>query len=288
MTAASRSDDLPGRQVALITGAGRGIGRELAVRLAGRGWDLGLTARSAGELAVTADLVRGAGAREVTVPGDVSQSSHVEAFCSVVESGLGHIEVLVNNAAVTGAYAPILEADPEEWWHVQEVNVRAPMMFCRRVVPSMVEQGHGYVININSLDCSRPTRTGASAYSVSKTALRRMTEILALQLDGAGVVVVDLSPGMVRTAMGGGRPDAAMIPPEAWVGPSVAADKVEQILSGRYDVLHGRFLHAKDDLDVLVAAVTEQPDARLLRLIPAGQYDQIISYGAMTTHRAPR
>ena len=135
-----------------------------------------------------------------------------------------------------------------------------------------------------------PARPGPAPplYSVSKTALRRMTEILALQLEGTGVVVVDLSPGMVRTAMGGGRPDAAMIPPEAWVGPSVAADKVEQILSGRYDVLHGRFLHAKDDLDVLVAAVTEQPDARLLRLIPAGQYDQIISYGAMTTHRAPR
>ncbi len=88
--------------------------------------------------------------------------------------------------------------------------------------------------------------------------------------------------------MGGGRPDAAMIPPEAWVGPAVAADKVEQILSGRYDVLHGRFLHAKDDFDVLVAAVTDQPDARLLRLIPAGEEDQIISYGAMTTHRAPR
>ena len=280
--------DLPDRQVALITGAGRGIGRELAVRLAGLGWDLGLTARSADELAVTADLVRVAGAREVTVPGDVSEPGHVEAFCSAVESGLGHIEVLVNNAAVTGEYAPIVESDPENWWHVQEINVRAPMMFCRRVVPSMVDRGRGYVININSLDCSRPARTGAPAYSVSKTALRRLTEILALQLDGTGVVVVDLSPGMVRTAMGGSRPDAGVIPPEAWIDPSQAADKVEQIVSGRYDSLHGRFLHARDDLDTLVAAVTAQPDARLLRLVPAGEDDPIISYGAMTTHRATR
>ena len=109
-----------------------------------------------------------------------------------------------------------------------------------------------------------------------------------MQLEGTGVVVLDLSPGMVRTAMGGSRPDADQIPPEAWVDATVAGDKVEQILSGRYDSLHGRFLHAKDDLDAVVAAVAVQPDARLLRLVPAGEDDPIISYTAMTTHRAPR
>jgi 3-oxoacyl-[acyl-carrier protein] reductase len=278
----------PDRQVALITGAGRGIGRELACRLARLGWDLGLTARSANELAATAELVRAAGAREVTVGGDVSQPDHVEAVCSAVETGLGPIELLVNNAAVTGEYEPISESDPAAWWRVMEINTRAPLMFARRLVPAMVDRGRGYVININSLDCSRPTRAGAPAYSVSKTALRRLTELLALQLEGTGVVVLDLSPGMVRTAMGGSRPDADQIPPEAWVDAAVAADKVEQILSGRYDSLHGRFVHARDDLDALVAMVAVQPDARFLRLVPAGEEDPIISYAAMTTHRAPR
>jgi 3-oxoacyl-[acyl-carrier protein] reductase len=280
--------DPPNTQVALITGAGRGIGRELAVRLAPVGWDVGLTARSADELAVTAGLVREAGAREVTVPGDVSRPEHVEAVCSAVEEGLGPVSVLVNNAAVSGEYGAILECDPEMWWHVQEINARAPFLFCHRLVPSMVERGEGYVINVNSLDCSRPTRAGAPAYSVSKTALRRFSELLALQLEGTGVVVVDLSPGMVRTAMGGSRPDADMMPPEAWLDPSVAADKVEQIVSGRYDRLHGRFLHARDDLDTVLAALALQPEARLLRLVPAGEDDPIISYGAMTTHRATR
>jgi 3-oxoacyl-[acyl-carrier protein] reductase len=278
----------PDRQVALITGAGRGIGRELACRLARLGWDLGLTARSANELAATAELVRAAGAREVTVGGDVSQPDHVEAVCLAVETGLGPIELLVNNAAVTGEYEPISESDPAAWWRVMEINTRAPLMFARRLVPAMVDRGRGYVININSLDCSRPTRAGAPAYSVSKTALRRLTELLALQLEGTGVVVLDLSPGMVRTAMGGSRPDADQIPPEAWVDAAVAADKVEQILSGRYDSLHGRFVHARDDLDALVAMVAVQPDARFLRLVPAGEEDPIISYAAMTTHRAPR
>ena len=275
----------PNNQVALVTGAGRGIGRELAQRLAKLGWDVGMTARSADELAVTAGLIRAEGRREVSLAGDVSDPVHVEAVCSAVEDGLGPVDVLVNNAAIAGEYGPIVETQPEDWWHVIEVNVRAPFMFCQRLVPAMVSRGQGYVVNINSLDCSRPARDGSSAYSVSKSALRRMTEILAMQVEEAGVIVVDLSPGLVRTAMGGSRPDADQLPAEAWLNPSVAADKVEQIISGRYDGLHGRFLHARDDLDSLVAALAETPDARLLRIVPAGEGDPIVSYAAMTNHR---
>ena len=107
-------------------------------------------------------------------------------------------------------------------------------------------------------------------------------------LEGTGVVVVDLSPGLVRTAMGGSRPDADQLPPEAWLDPSAAADKVEQILSGRYDGLHGRFLHALDDLDAVMATLSRVPDARLLRLVPAAEDDRIISYGMLTSHPGPR
>ncbi len=124
----------PDRQVGLITGAGRGIGRELACRLARLGWDVGLTARSADELAVTAGLVRAAGAREVTVEGDVSQPDHVEAVCSAVETWPWADRAFVVNAAVTGEYEPISESDPAAWWRVMEINTRAPLMFARRLV----------------------------------------------------------------------------------------------------------------------------------------------------------
>ncbi len=274
-----------GNGVAVVTGAGRGIGRQVAQRLAGLGWDLGLTARSANELAVTADLVRQAGRREVTRAGDVSQPAHVEAFCSAVEDELGPVRALVNNAGVAGEYAPVIESDPEAWWRVLEINTRGPYLFCRRLVPAMTVRGAGYVININSLDCARSTVAGSPAYSVSKTALRRLTETLALELEGTGVMVVDLSPGLVRTAMGGSRPDAAEIAAEAWMSPAIAADKVEAVLSGRYDRLHGRFLHAKDDLDTLTAALDDQPQGRMLRLLPAGADDPVLAYAAMTSHR---
>ena len=275
-------------RVAVVTGAGRGIGREVALRLAKLGWDLGLTSRSANELAVSADLARGAGVRDVTRAGDVSQPEHVEAFCAAVEQELGPVGVLVNNAAVAGEYAPIAESDPEVFWRALEINTRGPYLFCRRLAPAMIERGRGYIVNINSLDCARSSAGGSPSYSVSKSALRRLTETLAIEIDGTGVVVVDLSPGLVRTAMGGSRPDADVLPADAWMSASRAADKVEAIVSGRYDGLHGRFLHARDDLDAVAAAVAQQPDARLLRLIPAGSDDPMMAYGATTGHRSAR
>jgi NAD(P)-dependent dehydrogenase (short-subunit alcohol dehydrogenase family) len=278
-----------GGQVAVVTGAGRGIGREVAGRLAQLGWDVGLTARSASELAVTADLVRSAGVRDLTCAGDVSQPDHVEAFCAAVEQELGPVGALVNNAGVVGQYAPIVASEPEEWWRVLEINTRAPYLFCRRLAPSMIAMGRGYIININSLDCGGSTAAGSPAYSVSKTALRRLTEILAIELDGTGVITVDLSPGLVRTVMGASRPDADEIAPEAWMSPSIAADKVEALLSGRYDRLHGHFLHARDDLDAVAAAVDGQPEARMLRLVPAGRDDPVVlAYAATTRHRPVR
>jgi NAD(P)-dependent dehydrogenase (short-subunit alcohol dehydrogenase family) len=260
----------------------------LAGRLARLGWDVGLIARSADELATTAREVRSAGRREVAVVGDVSRPGDIEAVCSAVEEGLGPVSVLINNAAVSGEHARTFRSDPDEWWRAMEINLRGPFMLTRRLVPAMVERGRGYVININSLDCSRAADAGSPVYGVSKTALRRLTEILAAELLGTGVIAVDLSPGMVRTAMGGARPDADQMPPEAWLEPSAAADSVEQILSGRYDGLHGRFLHAVDDLDAVLATIERLPEARLLRLLPAGDDDPVLSYGATTSHQETR
>ncbi|MCU1491081.1 MAG: fabG 6 [Acidimicrobiaceae bacterium] len=273
---------------ALVTGAGRGIGREVACRLATLGWDVGITSRSGDELAQTAELIRAEGARVVSVTGDVSKPSDVETVCSAVEAELGAVSVLVNNAAVSGEHARTYLSDPDEWWHAMEINLRGPFLYSLRLVPAMVDRQRGYVVNINSLDCSRSADAGSPVYSISKTALGRFTEIQDAELYGSGVVTFGLSPGLVRTAMGGGRPDADELPADSWLPASAAADKVEQLISGRYDALHGRFLHANDELDVVVDSLAAAPDARFLRLIPAGPADSILAYGAATSHRDTR
>ncbi|HEU5158804.1 MAG TPA: SDR family oxidoreductase [Streptosporangiaceae bacterium] len=263
--------------VTLITGAGRGIGRELAVRLGSSGRRLGLTARTSHELAETAELVAAAGGTAVTVTGDVTRADDVDRVCQTVEDRFGPIEELVNNAGFLGDLDPFLNADLETWWRVIEVNLRGPALFLRRVLPSMVEHGRGRVININSKAAFLTDPRGAgSAYGVSKTALLRLTDMLTSELAGTRVVMIDLSPGMVRTAMTERRPDADRLPPEAWTPVSAAADHVTALLSGRYDALNGHFVHVVDDLDDLLARVTADPRVRTLHLSATHAADPVM------------
>ena len=109
------------------------------------------------------------------------------------------------------------------------------------------------------------------AYGVSKAALMRFTDSLAAELRGTGVMVVDLSPGLVRTSMTADRADLGRVPAEVWQPPEKAAGLVLALVSGGYEELHGRFVHVTDDLDQLVARVREDRDAgpgdlRVLRL----------------------
>lgn len=140
----------------------------------------------------------------------------------------------------------------------------------------MVARGRGHVVDVNSRASvwDDPGQSSV-AYSVSKAGLARFTAGLAAELQGSGVVVVDLSPGMVRTGMTATRPDIAAIPDHRFLPASTAAGKVVELVSGAYDDLHGHFVHALDDLDELVAHVRADPRVRTLRLVPAGDDDPI-------------
>lgn len=262
--------------VALVTGGGRGIGRRIAVALAEEGYRLGLTARSDAELSETAELVAEAGSKAVAVTGDVAAPADVDRVCATVEERLGRIEVLVNNAGYFGEFGTFAESDPETWWRVLETNVRGPMLFCRRILPSMMDAGRGYIININSRAAvwNDPGGSG-SAYSVSKAALSRLTAALAMEAGDRGVFVADLSPGMVHTSMTEQRPDFDDLPTEAFTPVTAAAETVVALVSGRYDVLHGRFVWARDDLDELAARAAADPRARTLAFRAAGPGDPL-------------
>jgi NAD(P)-dependent dehydrogenase (short-subunit alcohol dehydrogenase family) len=239
--------------VALVTGGGRGIGRGIALRLAHEGWKVAVTARSADQLAETVRLAEG---RVISVAADVADPVAVKAMVHEVESKLGPVTLLVNNAGTGGPYGLFWESDPEEWWRCQEVNVRGPMLCCREILPGMVARRAGRIINVVSGAGCQPF-PDMSAYVVSKTALIRLSEQLALELRPHGVSVFPMRPGLVRTAMVAESVDRLPFI-QKWLdeGVDVTADVVAKLVmflaSGRADALSGRLFSVEQDVESIV------------------------------------
>lgn len=240
--------DLSG--VALVTGGGRGIGRNIALELAARGMQVAVAARSADQVRITAAEVGG-----LAIVADVSHRDDVERMVHDVERELGPIDLLVNNAGMAAWEENAgWKVDPEDWWRVFEVNVRGPYLCCRAVIPGMLERRRGRIVNVGSGAGHLPAFRTSTAYGASKAALHRFGEILAQQLEPYDVRVFTISPGLVRTEMTEGRfPDDA-----PWTSPQLAPRLVAAIAAGRLDRLSGRYIHAEhDDVDDLTARAEE-------------------------------
>ncbi len=149
------------------------------------------------------------------------------------------------------------------------------MLVTRAVLPNMIERGHGRFFNIGSLVGARPLH-GFSAYSVSKAGLMRFTESLHSELAGTGCFAFELSPGLVKTAMTDNIDIFEEIPDEDWTPIERAGEVIVQLCSGKYDALAGRFIHASDDLDELLAMIERGDDGRRLRLTPAAPDDHLL------------
>jgi NAD(P)-dependent dehydrogenase (short-subunit alcohol dehydrogenase family) len=244
--------------VALITGGGRGIGRAIALRLAKNGWDVAIAARSGDELAET---VKQSGTRMFSLTCDVASPEQVRAMVARVEAELGAIDLLVNNAGIAGPMLPFWETDPADWWHCQEVNVRGPMLCCHAVVAGMMRRRSGRIINLSSGAGGRPV-PNMSSYALTKTAVMRLSEQLAMELAPHGITVFPIRPGVVKTrmleAVRHGVPivqkyldEGRDVPPEA------TADLVEYIASGKADALSGCVLSVQEDWDRMVRQAGE-------------------------------
>lgn len=268
--------------VALVTGAGRGVGREIAVALAADGAEVGLVGRTIETLRATAEACAAAGGPATLVaPADVTDRAAVAGAVAAVERELGPVDLLVANAGLREpASLPPWEVDPDEWWQVVETNLRGVHLLDAAVLPGMVRRGHGRVLHVGSGMAHRPRPDGGwSAYSVSKAALARLTDSTAhaLTASGAtGVTVLEVSPGLVRTDM----TETMWGPAEeqAWNEVGAMAGVVVRYARGELDALHGRFVHAaRDDVDALVARADEisATDARTLRLRPVGDDDPL-------------
>jgi NAD(P)-dependent dehydrogenase (short-subunit alcohol dehydrogenase family) len=190
---------------AMVTGAGRGIGRAVAIELAEAGMAVALVARSEDQLAETAQQVKHLGAAAVVVPADLSDLSQVTRAIHLATDQLGAVDVLINDAAVVGPLGPSVSVDQTEWAFTFSVNVVAAAALSFAVLPAMVERGWGRIVNVSSAIAAHPgAMVGMNAYAASKAALEAHTINLAAELTGSGVTVNAFRPGSVDTAMQAG------------------------------------------------------------------------------------
>ena len=191
-------------QVALITGASRGLGRALAVEFAKQGAQVVINSRtaSAPDLRETEAILRALNAPVLSVVADVSKRADVERLASEALARFGRVDILVNNASALGPTPmPFLADTPiEEFENVLRTNVSAPFMLTRALIGQMLARGAGSIINVSS-DAGAVGYPTWGAYGISKAALDHMTRVWAAELDGTGVRINSVDPGDMDTAM---------------------------------------------------------------------------------------
>ena len=200
--------------VALVTGATSGLGRATALAFAQAGADVALLARHEGDLEEVAAEAARAGVRAVPVPVDLAEREQVERAAERVRGELGGVDVLVNSAA-TDAPGGVEDITAADWDRVLAVNLRAPFLLCRAVLPSMRDAGRGTIVNVSSVAGKRGW-ANASAYCASKFALAGFTQALAAEGKAHGIRACVIFPGGMATAWGSwSRVERQALPREA-------------------------------------------------------------------------
>jgi len=190
--------DLKGR-VAVITGGAQGIGLATAQRMGASGATVVLWDIDAARLADAVQALAALGPVSSDVV-ELTDESSVAAATAAAIARHGRIDILVNNAGITGGNAPTWELEPTVWRQVIEVNLIAPYLTCRAVVPQMIAQGYGRIVNIASV-AGKEGNPNASHYSASKAGLIGLTKSLGKELATKGVLVNAVAPAAARTAI---------------------------------------------------------------------------------------
>jgi len=254
-------------QVAIVTGAGRGFGRAIALGFAAEGAAVTVTSRTRAELDQTVAEIESAGGRALAVQGDVTRRDDVARVVDAATARFGAVTLLVSNAGVPGPFGPIGVVDPDEWWSSQGIHVRAPLLFASAVLPGFRARGGGRIIIIASRG-GVEVAPSLSAYCVGKATQIRFAQHLAAEGKEHGISAFAIEPGTVITDMA--EKTMAATDAQRWLphmietlqqikaqsdpkqGLARCAEMCVRLATGRYDGLSGRFLSPEDDFEALL------------------------------------
>ncbi|MEO7299349.1 MAG: SDR family oxidoreductase [Verrucomicrobiota bacterium] len=264
-------------KVALVTGAGRGLGRQTALNLGARGVKVVVVSRNEKELRDTEKSIQQAGGVGHAIPGDISRPESVDALKKEVEERFGPVSILVNAAGIFGPIQLIKDSDAQRWIDTVAINLFGPYLTCRAFVGGMIKNEWGRIINFTSAAALHPPGSLNSAYATSKNALNQFTRHLAVELQGTGVTANVLHPGDVKTEMWAAiRAEAEQMGPEAeayrdwvrWVeqtggdDPQKAADLVIRLLSDEAAETNGKFLWIEGGLQAPISSWGDESGAQ--------------------------
>lgn len=203
-------------KTALITGAGKGIGKATAIALANEGVNVGLVARTEADLTGLAEQLKETGVKVAIATADISSLEQVNEAVETLTNELGTFDILINNAGI-GKFGGFMDLDPEEWKNIVDVNLTGTYYVTRAVLPQLIEKQGGDIINISST-AGQKGAPATSAYSASKFGLLGLTESLALEVRKHNVRVTALTPSTVATDLAvrenltDGNPEKVMQP----------------------------------------------------------------------------
>ena len=231
-------------KVAVVTGAGRGIGRAIALAFAREGADLVLAARTMTELEETAGGVRALGRNALAVKCDVSRRGDVTAMVGTALERFGRVDILVNNAGRITPLGPLVDSDSEEWLATISVNLGGVFRCCQAVLPIMRQQRAGKIINLSGGGATSASPY-FSAYGASKTAVIRLTETLAEELKEYNIHATALWPKTVIESYA--TINFKMGEPSLWRKADIVADATFEVLQ-HPEKANGRALIDEDFL----------------------------------------
>ena len=210
-------------KVVIVTGASRGIGRAIALRLAQAGAQVVVSSRKLENVQPVADEIVAAGGQALAVQAHVGTAGDVAALVAQAVETFGRVDVAINNAATNPHFGPLLTADEGQWDKILDTNAKGAFRVCKAVVPLMEAQGGGKIINLTSVAGLRPS-PGMGMYGISKAAIIMLTQVLAAELGRANIQVNAIAPGVIKTRF------SQML----WQTPQIAEPLLRSLPLGRF------------------------------------------------------